>query len=294
MNSYKNILIALDLSEADESLLKYAAAWCDNYGADKLYIVNVQRNLALPEHLRKLVSGEADRPLDEKLKEDMENSIRKHFPHFHMYDYEFDVIEGNPRDQITHWIDVKHIDLLMTGRKPEEKGRGILPQQLLRNSKCSVMFIPEGTEFDNSRIAVPVKLGRQEDDHIKTAIDLVADEGTVIVQHFYSIPSSYNHMIATTGMLLDGMKESAESECQDAIDKYKDDCTKKGCKVETVIESIVEYNLSDAIDKFSRDTQSKMIVMQSGVKSKLQAFLIGSETEAMVKRNRDFPLLIIK
>jgi len=34
--------------------------------------------------------------------------------------------------------------------------------------------------------------------------------------------------------------------------------------------------------------------MLSGSKSKIQSFLIGSETEAMVKRNNDLVLLILK
>ncbi len=60
------------------------------------------------------------------------------------------------------------------------------------------------------------------------------------------------------------------------------------------MKSIVEYNLSDAIDKFSAEFNCDLVIMLSGRKSKIQAFLIGSETEAMVKKHTVFPLLIFK
>lgn len=291
MGQFNRLLIALDFSEADETVLNYTSDWCRRFGVEKLYFVNVQRDLVVPEKYRSYML-DVEKPLDEKLREDLESRISAYFPDYDDYDYEFDVIEGNPRDQITHWIKVKGVDLLVTGRKSEPHGRGILPQQLLRNSKCSVLFIPEGKSFSMKNIGVPVKLGSQEDLHLKVAMDWVEDGGILTVQHFYSIPSSYNHMITTTGMLLEGMKESAGQELDDLIGKFRSG--DKEYEIRKVLRSVVEYNLSDAIIKFSTDNECTFLIMQSGGKSAIQTFLIGSETEAMVKKNTDFPLLIFK
>jgi nucleotide-binding universal stress UspA family protein len=291
MRHFNRLLVALDFSEMDVPVLQYTADWCSHFGVDKIYFVNVQRNLEVPEKYKSYLL-DVDKPLDEKLREDLESRIMTYFPACKDCDYELDVIEGNPRDQLTHWIKVKGIDLLVTGRKPEPHGRGILPQQLLRNSKCSVLFIPPDKPFSFKNIGLPVKLGSQEDIHLKVAMDWVEEGGVVTCQHYYSIPSSYNHMITTTGMLLEGMKESAEKELSELVEEYR--TGDKDFELRMVLKSIVEYNLSDAILKFSAENDVTFLMMLSGGKSKIQTFLIGSETEAMVKKNKEFPLLILK
>ena len=291
MRHFNRLLIALDFSEMDEGLLAYASNWCRHFGTDKIYFVNVQRNLEVPEKYKSYLL-DVDKPLDEKLRSDLESRVGQYFPDFEKYDYELNVIEGNPRDQITHWIKVKGVDLLMTGKKTEPHGRGILPQQLLRNSKCSVLFVPTGCKFSLKNIGIPVKLGNQEDIHLKVAMDWVAEGDTVTVQHYYSIPSSYNHMITTTGMLLEGMKDGADQELSEMIEKYREG--DKKYEIRKVLKSIVEYNLSDAVVKFSKENDCTFLIMLSGGKSIIQTFLIGSETEAMVKKDKDIPLLILK
>ena len=291
MRHFNRLLVALDFSELDETVLPYVASWCNKFGSEKIYFVNVQRSLEVPEKYKSYLL-EVDKPLDEKLKEDLNDRIVQFFPGCQDCDYEIDVLEGNPRDQLAHWIKVKGIDLVFTGRKTEQKGRGILPQQLLRNSMCSIIFIPDGKKFSLDTVGTPVKLGRQEDFQLKVAMDWVNEGGKLIIEHFYSIPSSYNHMITTTGMLLEGMKESAEQELNELIAEYKTD--DKQYEVKSILKSIVEYNLSEAIEKVSIDEGCDIVIMLSGSKSKIQSFLIGSETEAMVKRNQELVLLILK
>lgn len=291
MRHFNRLLVALDFSELDETIIPFVGAWIKEFGAEKLYFVNVQRSLEVPEKYKSYLL-EVDKPLDEKLRDDLEARIREYFPSFDNFQYDIDILEGNPRDQLTHWIKVKGVDLVFTGRKPEEQGRGILPQQLLRNSMCSVIFIPPGRKFSLNTIGVPVKLGSQEDIQLKVAMDWVKPGGKVVIQHFYSIPSSYNHMITTTGMLLEGMKESAGKELDELIESYRTDG--KEFETKTVLKSIVEYNLSEAIEKVSLDEGCDLVIMLSGSKSAIQSFLIGSETEAMVKRNSKLALLILK
>ncbi|MCP4124952.1 MAG: universal stress protein [Bacteroidetes bacterium] len=291
MRHFNRLLVALDFSELDETLLPFVAAWCNKFGSEKIYFVNVQRSLEVPEKYKSYLL-EVDKPLDEKLKEDLQERIAQYFPGCKDCDYDIDVLEGNPRDQLAHWIKVKGIDLVFTGRKTEQHGRGILPQQLLRNSLCSIVFVPPGSVFSTKIVGTPVKLGSQEDIQLKLAMDWVDEGGTLVIEHFYSIPSSYNHMITTTGMLLEGMKESAEQELDELVEEYKTD--DKQYEIKKVLKSIVEYNLSDAITKVSLEAKCDLVVMLSGSKSKIQSFLIGSETEAMVKRNTDLVLLILK
>lgn len=290
MKPFKRILIALDFSETDDTLLKYAAGWCDHFEPEHVYFLNVQKNLAVPEKLAKYLTSE-NKPLDEELRNQMEKKIIECFPFFKKYHYEFDVIEGNPRDSISHWTKVKDIDLLFTGVKEETKGRGILPQQLLRNVKCSVLFIPEKAPFSLKSICVPVKLGSQKDVQLDLAIDLVENGGTVVASHFYSIPSSY-HMIGGTGMLLDSIKEESEMELDELIAGVEK--RNKQYSVVKALDSVVDFSLTGAIEKNSRAHNCDLIVMLAGRKSMIETFLIGSETEAMVKKNKEFTLLIYK
>ncbi len=290
MKSFKRLLIALDFTPSDEALLRYASAWCQRFGVEHVCFLNVQRNLALPKKFKQDAFNFKE-PLDEKLRRRMAEEINNFFPNFKQYHYEFDVIEGNPRDKISHWTKVKGVDLIMVGVKEEKHGRGILPQQLLRNVKCSVLFVPEKKTFALNSICVPVKLGSQGDMHFKYAVDIVGDEGQVIASHFYSIPASY-HMVGTSGMLLDSIKEESEVE----LDKLIRDNTRSDKKYDVikVLDSFVDHTLTNAIEKNCKKFNCDLTIMQAGRKSMIETFLIGSETEAMVKKNRDYTLLILK
>ncbi|MEZ5006571.1 MAG: universal stress protein [Chitinophagales bacterium] len=290
MTSFKRILVALDFSASDESLLKYTAGWCEKFNPEHVYFLNVQKNLAVPEKLAKYLTP-GDKPLDEELRSEMAKRINQFFPNFKQYHYEFDVIEGNPRDSISHWTKVKNVDLLLVGVKEESKGRGILPQQLLRNVKCSVLFVPEHSTFSLKSICVPVKLGSQKDVQLDLAIDLVEEGGKVVASHFYSVPSSY-HMMGGTGMLLDSIREESEMELDELIGSIKKE--NKKYEVVKALDSVIDFSLTGAIEKNSKANNCDLIIMLAGRKSMIETFLIGSETEAMVKKNKEFNLLIYK
>ncbi|MEZ5023110.1 MAG: universal stress protein [Chitinophagales bacterium] len=123
------------------------------------------------------------------------------------------------------------------------------------------------------------------------AIDLVEEGGRSFASHFYSVPSLY-HMMGGTGMLLDSIREESEMELDELIGSIKKE--NKKYEVVKALDSVIDFSLTGAIEKNSKANNCDLIIMLAGRKSMIETFLIGSETEAMVKKNKEFNLLIYK
>ncbi|APG58888.1 hypothetical protein [Christiangramia salexigens] len=81
MNSFNNILVALDLSEMDTTLIRYASFISEKLGADKVYFVHNIKKYEISElfeeqlkdiNLDKIISEE----IDEKVSENFSSNCK--------------------------------------------------------------------------------------------------------------------------------------------------------------------------------------------------------------------------
>jgi len=108
MYDLKRMLVCLDQSEIDQTLIKAAAEYGNMGQVTDIYFVTVVKSLELPDDLKEEFP-DLQKPLDEKIEQQMRERIDKAFSgvdcRFH-----FDVLEGDPTKQIIHWSRVKEVD----------------------------------------------------------------------------------------------------------------------------------------------------------------------------------------
>ena len=76
--SFKIALVALDLTEMDEHIIRYTAMISKLMSLERILFVHVEKNLELPPDLMEKFP-DLMAPLDESIKEDIKNKVEKHF-----------------------------------------------------------------------------------------------------------------------------------------------------------------------------------------------------------------------
>ncbi len=142
MKMIKNILVALDLSEIDETLIKYASFIADRLKAENVYFVhNIKKyeiSELFAEHLK-------DVNLDEVIGDELNEKVEKHFSS--SANQEVLISEDPYSESLIKYIADKYsIDLAIVGNKKHEKGTGVVSSKLLRLLKCDLLTVPRNAQ----------------------------------------------------------------------------------------------------------------------------------------------------
>ena len=102
MQSFRRIIVALDLSAADKHILQFLTANAPLIGIEKAYFVHIMPDFTVPKQVdiefQKLFAPEY--PVDEKVRDKMGFDIQELIDKEAGFEYSIEVIEGKPYEKI--------------------------------------------------------------------------------------------------------------------------------------------------------------------------------------------------
>lgn len=123
----KKLLVCLDLTSLDQTLITYAAFLAKANRVKKIYFTHIIKNLSLPAEVLEKFPDLMDRMLQEK-KEEMIEEVGKYFPKGTSVEISYVVKEGNLSKKVLKLAASKSIDLILIGKKRTSTGhRSSLP-----------------------------------------------------------------------------------------------------------------------------------------------------------------------
>ncbi|QQS27731.1 MAG: universal stress protein [Sphingobacteriales bacterium] len=294
MEGFKKIMIALDLTKTDESILQYTGFLLEKLGGVKLYCIHTEPDFEIPAEIREKYGNEFEmESLDEKMKERMmENTVRV-LGHKEGVDIEYEVLEGTAFEKLVHWTKVKNVDLLVVGKKKVSEGSGIVAKKVARQTESSVLFVPNGATSGITKILVPIDFSGHSAKALKNAMDLAAksDNAKVVAINIFDIPTvNYYYIGQNYGQFTALILENAQSAYEIFVEKYQIDKT----KVEAVFEENIYLSPAKHINEYSRKNGVDFIVMGAKGHSAMEVFFYGSVTESLLTYNEDIPLLVVR
>jgi nucleotide-binding universal stress UspA family protein len=292
MYKFERIMVGLDLTLMDKPLIEYAAFLHHYFQPQKIYFVNIQEDLDVPDDIREQFPEFAE-PRDEVIKQEMKEKVGTYFPDYASFDVEFDVIEGSPRKEMLRWVHVKNIDLLLVGRKKELKGSGLLPQQLARKVPCSVLFIPEKTRMSLRELLVPLDFSEFSRMALEEALEIgkTDQEVTIHALHTYEVPQFYKKTGKTEKEFAIIMQEHAKERYQEFVQEIN----LNGTRVAPLL-TLNQKRISPAVmihDK-AHEQGVDMIIIGARGRDNLSALFLGSVSEKLIQLSGDIPILVIK
>ncbi len=291
MYSLKRILVALDLTEMDDALIKYVFRISNILDIEKIYFIYVEKQLELPDGMT-LKSSKPGFPVDETIEQLIEENIERNGKANLKVPYKIEVVEGSPSQQVLHWAKIKKADLVAVGRKSGLKGGGALSHKVARLAPCSVVYVPEVLPEHYKNFVVPVNFTETSKMALEYAIEICsnAKEGSITCMHVYEVPAGYH----TTGK---SYEEFAKIMKGNAQKKYKQWIAKFDLKGVDMRDDYVldkEDNTARAIYRFTLREQISNIVVGSKGRTNAAAFILGSVAEKLVSLNAHIPLFIAK
>jgi len=289
MDPLKKWLVALDLTDHDQSILKYTKLLSDVLHPDHIEFVFISHRLAdaVHIHLPQKLRYPAYDDLFEKLS-------REVYEYFSVEDpVSCEVMDGPVQFDLWKETYVKDIDLFIAGSKPKHRGMGLFPRKFVRKSFCSVLLVPEVDMEKLSKIWVPVDFSEQSGEALSMAIRMsqeVEPNAEVCAHHVYQLPHGYFYEGFPRDEILNAVKLAAEDQFDEFSRKYNAN--------HTLLSSIfTELNKSYAANNIKQEAEAAeadLIVMASGGRSRFSNLFLGSETEELVQLVTKVPLLILK
>ncbi|HRK27558.1 MAG TPA: universal stress protein [Chitinophagales bacterium] len=287
----KKILVGLDFTLLDKTIIGYTGFLCRFLGAEKVYFINVQKRLDVPANLWSDFP-ELRLPPDEVLKEKMTEEVTAHFGEKGDADIDYIVAEGSPMKEIIHWANIKKIDLLIVGRKRELKGNGIVTGQLLRSFNGCMLFVPEETKMRLNDIMVHTDFSPASQKALEVAATIGHHNADVTIhcQHIYQLPLGYY------------FTEKGKEEVNRVIRAYHvqqynqfiDNIELRSVHINPIFTLDDEGEPAQTALHIARKKNIDLIIAGATGKTMFDTLLLGSFTEKLVHLNLFIPMLVVK
>ncbi len=297
MHPLRKILVGLDGSELDSMLIEFSSFLARTYDAENVYFVNVVKSTNLPTALVKEFPTLLEDAMKERKKE-MEKKVIEHFDMTLPSKVKIAVEQGDrPSKHILRLADKHNIDAIVVGRKQNLKSSNVVTQRLARRAKCSLLIVPEKDYSCICKLMVACDFSSDSRAALEEAISIASkcnSEGQqtqIIALHVYTVPSGYHYAGKTYEEFGQIMEENARKEFK----KFMRKVDTKDVKISPVFAFDRNYDTVSVIYDNAMKLKADCIVIGGKGKTASTAlFPIGTNTEKLISRDANIPLLIVR
>jgi len=288
MYRYKNLSVALNLTDMDEAVIKYSEMICQMAKSEKVYYLHVNRNLNIPKEILEEYP-QLLHPVDEFAVRKMRKTVKKYIKSNPKTKVVYDVVEGSPLEELLHQTTRKDIDLVIVGRKKDASETRRLPMKLARKAPCSVLVVPDGVKLSMNNRLVPIDFS----DHSANAMDVAVafakakSISSIRCLHVYQLPVGYYKIGKTEEEFADIMKKNAWENYKNFIQGID----LKG--VSLIPEFVLHKKPIKAICEVVEREHINMIVVGARGRSAAAGVLLGSVTEDLIFSTQ-VPIIAVK
>lgn len=285
----KKLLVCIDMSAFDDTLIAYAAMFAKTIKAERIYFIHVVRSLEIPEKLKEEFP-EMTTPLDESLINKIKPKIEKHISEDDI-SYQIGIKEGNVTENILKWSKIKQVDLILMGRKQKSQGSGVNPTRIANISLCSVLIVPKSPPLSIKNIFAPIDFSLYSKRAISRSLTIRASESDkIFLQNVYRVPSGYHYTGKTYQEFANIMEENAKNDFKIFLKKY--DLNAQDFEFSAIMGE--NDDPADLIFQEAKKVNSELIIIGSRGRTTAASLLLGSVAIALLRYNFEIPCFIVK
>ena len=284
MDKTRKILVALDLSEMDDHLIRYASFLAEKFSPEKVYFVHNIKKYEISDlfkdqlenlNLEQLISDELDEKVSELFTADVPSQV---------------LISEDPyTESLMNYIVQKYsINLVVLGNKSKTKGTGVISDKLIRLLKCDILSIPEnaptkleqiwgGTDFSKETVRV---FERAEFLRQKTNAHITA-------VHIYSVPVQFTPYLDKEEMV-----PKIEKHTREKFDKFL-----KRHRLGDLDKKIIRGRESSVAERLAIEGEKAgidLLIVGDIGGNVFSSLLVGSVTDELFDRSLKIPLWVAK
>lgn len=285
MTEIKNILVALDLSDIDNTLIEYASYIAETLKVKKVYFVHNIKKYELSELFEEQLK---DINIDEIIGNELNEKVEKVFKSG--VEWEVLISEDPYSESLINYIVNKYeVQLALLGNKNKIKGTGVVSGKLLRLLKCNILSIPKDAKPVISSIWAGTDFSSASNKVFEVAENLQKlTMAKVKAVHVYNVPLQFSIYIP---------KEHLDLKIESHLkEKYEKFIKKTGYKGELTTEIIPGRDIGVAEKLRIKAEASKVDLIIVGDKGRntFSSLLVGSVTDELFNQDLHVPLWIVK
>lgn len=285
MAEVKNILVALDLSDIDNTLIEYASFIAETLKVDKVYFVHNIKKYEISELFEEQLK---DINLDEIIGDELNEKVEEKFTS--STEWEVLISEDPYSESLIDYIVNKYeIQLALLGNKNKIKGTGVVSGKLLRMLKCNILSIPKNAKPIISNIWAGTDFSSASNKVFKVAENLQnVTNAKVKAVHVYNVPLQFSIYIP---------KENLDLKIETHLkEKYVKFIKKIGYKGELTTEIIPgrDTGIAEKLRSKAQSAKVDLIIIGDKGRNTFSSLLVGSVTDELFNQDLEVPLWIVK
>lgn len=292
MYEIKKMIVCLDQTEMDATLVRFAAFISATNRTKKIYFTNVIRNLNIPKEVLKEFPNLIEGMIEER-KNQMKTTVDEHFGPIGDTEFSFVVKEGQLSKKILKLAAEKSADMIMVGRKTNLPGSGVVSQRLARRASCSLLIVPENATPKVRKLLVPSDFSDYSRDAMEEAITIAERNGEkaeIICQNVFTVPSGYRF----TGKSYEEFAAIMQMHAEINYKKFIRKIDTKKIKVTPVYTKDDDDDPVEDIIQMAKEINADGIIIGAKGRTAATALFIGSMAERLIQLNDQFPLLVTR
>lgn len=286
MYQIKKLIVCLDQSDLDETLVRFASFVSRVNQTKKIYFTNVIRNLQIPKEVLEEFPNLIDNMVEER-KRQMKDVVDKNFSKKEDIEFSYVVKEGQLSKKILKLAHEKSADMIIIGRKVTLPGTGVISQRLARRASCSLLIIPEKAEPKMDKLLVPSDFSDYSKDALEEAIIIVEKYGgkaEIICQNVFTIPSGYHF----TGKSYEEFTSIMLMHAEINFKKFIRNIDTKNLKITPIYTQDDDDDPVEEIIAKAKEISADGIIIGAKGRTAATALFIGSMAERLIQLNETF------
>lgn len=241
MIAIDSMMVCLDLSDIDETLVSFTRSMCERLPVKKVYFVHNIKTFELSDDFREYFG---DVNISDEIEGNINDIVTEHFGN--CTDYEILVSEEpNTEVILADLVRRYNIKLTLLGKRMSDKSTGALGTKLLRILPCSVLVFPETAKLNIGRVLTPIDFSDTSVHALHLSKSLADQLGLYLeIMHVYKLPTQYFPLIS---------EEKAVRKAEEVVKEKFEDLQKRHKEI-----SGIPYTLVRAAGK----TVAERIAMQ--------------------------------
>ncbi|WP_187260812.1 universal stress protein [Pontibacter beigongshangensis] len=288
----KQVMVALDLTEMDDTLIRYAAYISQQSAIEKVFFIHTEKSLDMPDELMSGLSRQQT-STELTIRDSILKKVQTYFSDLPQVEVVVFVVQGTPVKEILNLSKQEQVNLLIAGRKLHLRGSGVLPQKLLRSGKVSVLFVPENNKPKLNKAVVAIDFSEYSlmalDRMLITAMHRPGME--VECLHVYEVPTGYITLGESYESFDKKMQGFAKQKFDQVLARYPE---LAGRAFLRLVKQEHNDDLGEVIVLEAKRSEADLLVVGAKGKSAIALFIVGSVAEQVLHHNNDIPLLVFR
>jgi len=285
MTEIKNIMVALDLSDIDSTLIEYASFIAETLKVKKVYFVHNIKKYEISELFEEQLK---DLNLDEIIGDELNEKVEEKFTSSAQWEV---LISEDPYSEslINYIVNKYEIQLALIGNKNKSKGTGVVSGKLLHLLKCNILSIPKNAKPVITNIWAGTDFSSASKKVFEVAENLQrATDAKVRAVHVYNVPVQFSPYIPKENLDL-----KIENHLKEKYEKFIKKIEYKGDLTTEIIPGR-ESGVAEKLRIKAKTSKVDLIIVGDKGRNTFSSFLVGSVTEELFNQDLDVPLWIVK